>query len=184
MAWRRFRRPRRALRRLMGRPGPAMPGRRPPGPALRQLQRANGLMMAGQFAEAAQLFHQLAQKALARGFPQAPQLTLRAAEAYFKAGDRERARERLLAGLEMLANAGRWQVLHHAGERAIAALQAQGDAALAAEVRQAMERWLAQAPLPPAMRRASQALPAAHRSTRVKWNGRTGCLCAPTAASR
>ena len=160
MAWRRFRRPRRALRRLIGRPGPAMPGRRPPGPALRQLQRANALMMAEQFAEAAQLFHQLAQKALARGFPQAPQLTLRAAEAYFKAGDRERARGRLLAGLEMLANASRWQVLRHAGERAIVALQAQGDAALAAEVRQAMERWLAQAPPLPAMRRASQALPA------------------------
>lgn len=117
-------------------------------------------MMAGRFAEAAQLFDQLAQKALAHGLPQAPQLTLRAAEAYFKAGEREAARQRLLAGLEMLANADRWQVLRRAGERAAATLEAQGDIALAAEVRRAVERWLAQAPPPPARRRASAALPA------------------------
>ena len=160
MAWRRFRRPRRPLRRLFGRPPRPAPGRRPPGPALRQLQRANGLMMAGQFAEAARIFDELARKALERGFPQAPQLTLRAAEAYLKAGERETARERLLSGLEMLANASRWVVLRHAGERAIATLEAQGEEALAAEVRQALERWLAQAPPPPAARQAAQALPA------------------------
>ncbi len=146
MAWRRFRRPRRPLR-------PRSPNR-----ALRRLRRANGLMMAGDFAAAAQLFDQLAQGALERGLPQAPQLTLRAAEAYLKAGDRETARERALRGLEMLANAGRWAILHRAGERTVATLEAQGHADLAAEIRQALDRWLAQAPPPMAARRA-QSLP-------------------------
>ncbi len=146
--FRRFRRPR--------------PGRRVPLPARRRLQRAHGLMMAGRFAEAAELFADLARRAAARGLPQAPHLALKAAEAYFKADQTEAALHWLTRGLRQLANAGRWAALRRAGERAIALAQGRGRADLVAVVRAQLARWLEQAPEPPAgpSRPAGVGLPA------------------------
>jgi NADH pyrophosphatase NudC (nudix superfamily) len=115
------------------------------------------LLAQGAFAEAAQAFDHLATAALQHGWPQAARFTLRAAEAYLKAGRIPTARERALHGLEMLANADRWQQLQRAGERVVAALESHGQPALANEVRQALRQWLAAAPPQP---RARASLPA------------------------
>ena len=120
--------------------------------------------MFGNFTEAAAIFDRLAEGALARGLPEAPRLTLKAAEAHLKAGHIEDARERALHGLEMLANTNRWPALHRAGEQAVALLNAQGETALAEEIQQAVEKWLAAAPPMPQQPQQSQqrahALPA------------------------
>ncbi len=139
MAWRR------PPRRFPPRQRPPRPAR--PRPAVQQqLRRAHAHLMAGNFTEAAAIFDRLAEGALARGLPEAPRLTLKAAEAHLKAGNTEAARERALRGLEMLANTNRWPALRRAGEQAVALLNAQGETALAAEIQQAVEKWLAAAP--------------------------------------
>ncbi len=152
MPWR-PRRPRRPLARRPARP-------RAGAAALRRLRRANALLAEGRFAEAAQAFDRLAEGALQRGLPQAPNLALRAAEAYLKAGNTHAARERALRGLEMLANTDRWPLLRRAGDRVVATLEGQGQSALANEIRQALEKWLAAAPSPPQQRQAAANLPA------------------------
>lgn len=80
------------------RPFRSRPGGVPPA-ARRRLQQVHGLLMAGRFAEAGAIFAELAESALAHGFPQAPRLALKAAEAFFRAGDRETGLSWLRQGL-------------------------------------------------------------------------------------
>ncbi len=128
------RRPRRPFRR---RP-PFPPPRNPQRMAERALRQAEALMQQGEFAEAGERFSRLAEAAEERGIPRAPQLHLRAAQAWLKAGDMARAEDHLWRGLQSMANASRWAQLARVGERVVQELQAENQAALAARV----EDWL------------------------------------------
>jgi len=127
---------------MFRRPGPRP---RPPqgGPlhprVRRQLRRAHALMENGDHAQAAQIFSRLATEALDRGRLQvAPRLFLQAGHAYLLGGQLEAGVQHAQRGLELLAEAGRWAILHNAGQRAIGILKETGNPQQAEE----LEAWL------------------------------------------
>ncbi len=98
-------------RRIPPRPHP--PGAPPPPPPLppkahRVLARANGLMVDGQFTEAANIFGQLADKAQELDRPiRAADLMIRAARAHLAAGDASAAVKRAQQALLLFIRNGR-----------------------------------------------------------------------------
>ncbi|MBN2385497.1 MAG: hypothetical protein JXB85_00650 [Anaerolineales bacterium] len=117
--------------------------RRPPGRPLRPgmapqahplLRRANDLMAAGNYAEAAQAFEQLANGALSRGIPRAPQLFLQAGRCRVLAGQAPVGMAHLEQGLRLFAGQGRLPELHRAGARVVAELNQRGLAEEAARI--------------------------------------------------
>jgi hypothetical protein len=97
------------------------------------LQRANQLMVSGHYAEAAGIFEQFANGALARNGPRAPWFFLRAGQARLLAGQVPPGMAHLQQGLSLFAGRGQFQRLSHAGMRFVAELTARG---LTAEAKQ------------------------------------------------
>jgi hypothetical protein len=117
-----FRRPiRRPLRRVQA-------GSIPPA-----LQHSNQLMASGQYDEAAGIFEQFANGALARNGPRAAWFLLQAGQARLQAGQVQQGMAHLQRGLGLLAGSGQFQRLYHAGNRFIAEFKARG---LVAEAQQ------------------------------------------------
>ncbi len=130
------------FRRPFARPirhGPA--GEIPPA-----LQRANQLMAAGQYAQAAEIFEQFAQRALARNGPRAPWFFLQAGQARLLAGETQAGMAHLRQGLALFATRGQWAKFLQSGTRLISELYSRGSAAEAKQI----EDYI-QATLPPGL---------------------------------
>jgi len=97
------------------------------------LQRANQLMAAGQYAEAAEIFEQFARGALARNGPRAPWFFLQAGQARFSNGQIPMGMAHIQQGLSLFAARGQWGKLHNSGMRIITELKGRG---LTAEAKQ------------------------------------------------
>jgi hypothetical protein len=94
-------------------PGIQPGGRR----GLRQLQRAHQWMEQGMYKQAADLFSRLAQAAERRALPRTPQLYFQAGRARILKGATEVGMQNLYKGAEILATAGRWEILARASNR-------------------------------------------------------------------
>ena len=90
------------------------------------LQRANQLMAAGQYAQAADIFEQFARGALVRNGPRAPWFFLQAGQARILAGQIPAGMAHLQQGLSLFAARGQWQKLHNGGMRFVTELNAHG----------------------------------------------------------
>lgn len=106
----------------------ALAGKIPPA-----LQRANQMMAAGQYAQAADIFERFARGALARNGPRAPWFFLQAGQARILAGQIPAGMAHLQQGLSLFAARGHWQKLHNGGMRLVRELNAHG---LTAEAKQ------------------------------------------------
>jgi hypothetical protein len=127
------------FRRSFGRPaGRIQVGSVPPA-----LQRANRMMVSGQYIEAAGIFEQFASGALNRNGPRAPWFFMQAGQARLLAGQVPAGMAHIRQGLALFAGRSQFQRLYHAGDRFISDLQARG---LPAEAKQ-IEDYL-KAPLP------------------------------------
>lgn len=109
---------RRPFRRPLRRIPQRRPGRVPPA-----LQAANALMQRGQYDQAAEIFEKLADEAAARQHPRAGTLYLRTAQAFLAGQHPQEAVAHARRGLDLLAQAQRWQLVHRHGQRAVAALR-------------------------------------------------------------
>jgi hypothetical protein len=98
------------------------------------LQRANQLMAAGHYAEAAVIFEQFANGALARNGPRAPWFFLQAGQARLLAGQVSQGVAHIQQGLTLFAKRGRFQRLYHAGMRFVTELKARGLTAEAGQI--------------------------------------------------
>ena len=98
------------------------------------LRRANELMSAGNYAEAADIFDQFARGAEMRNGPRAPQFFLQAGRCRILAGQVPAGMIALKHGLSMLAARGDYQHLHNAGNRVVAELKQHNLTAQAAEI--------------------------------------------------
>ena len=131
---RRRRFPRRPIRPRPGmRPGA---GRRPIPPKLHEAHRSFEM---GDYQRAAELYLELAEKALVNGLPQAPNLFLRGAAALLKAGDSDHAMEVLKRGLGILVDRKKWGQLKKAAQLTMKRLIAEGQEDLAAQVQDWVE---------------------------------------------
>jgi hypothetical protein len=90
------------------------------------LQEANFVFDKGEYGRAGELFENLAQTADARGGPRAPIFHLQAGRARVSAGQTKLGMPSLKRGLELLAERGQWQKLHHLGKRVVGELSARG----------------------------------------------------------
>jgi hypothetical protein len=90
------------------------------------LQRANQLLASGNYVEAASIFEQFANGALARNGPRAPWFFLQAGHARLLAGQTAVGMAHIQQGLSLLAARGQFQRLHHAGTRFVAECKARG----------------------------------------------------------
>lgn len=90
------------------------------------LSRANQLMSAGDYPEAANALEQLARAAEARGGPRAPFLHIQAGRARAMAGQRDQAVESLERGLGLFAVRGQTGKVVGFGNRIVAELQQRG----------------------------------------------------------
>ena len=129
-----FRRPRR----------PPLRGRRPLPPRVRQeLISANSLMTNGQFAEAADVFGHLSEKARQHGMlVRAADLALQAARAHFAADDVEAALERARQALRLFVRGGRAGRVPLILSKMTSALREKGYAAQAERLEQEAEQAL------------------------------------------
>lgn len=137
------RRPFRRLPLFRRRPAPSPPEAPPPPrfplpPQVRRaLVRANRLMEDGQFAEAADIFEQLSEKAQRRGMlVRAGDLTLQASRAHFAAGDVDAALERVREALRLFVRGGRPGRVPRVLSRTVAALRERGYDAQADQLEQ------------------------------------------------
>ena len=135
-----FRRPRLGRRRPPPfPPGAGVPPRRPPLPTgvRQELARANSLMADGQFAEAADVFGGLSEKAKEHGMlVRAAGLALQASRAHLAADDVEAALQRAKEALRLLARGGRAGRVPRVLSRMTAALRGKGYDAQAEELEQ------------------------------------------------
>ena len=134
-------------RRPLGRRRPplGMPPRRPPlPPRVRQaLARANGLMADGQFAEAADVFERLSERAKQRGMiVRAADLALQASRARFAAHDVDASLELAKGALRLFVRGGRAGRVPRVLSRMTAALREKGYDAQADQVEQEAEQVL------------------------------------------
>jgi hypothetical protein len=106
------------------------------------LQRANRLMASGQYAEAAAIFEQFANGAIARNGPRAPWFFLQAGMARLLAGASAAGMAHLQQGLSLFAQHGQIQRLYHTGMRILAELKAHGMTAEAQQVEQYLKGCL------------------------------------------
>jgi len=101
--------------------------------------RAHRLLEAGEHANAAYLYEELAQSAHDRGrLRVAPHLYIQAGRANLLGGQAEAGMRLVRQGLGMLAEAGRWLTLSRLGRRLVIELRDLGRGNDAAEI----ERWL------------------------------------------
>ena len=111
------------------RPGrrPMLPPRQQPGqPVDPLLVEANQLFSGGKYLQAAGLYETLAQRALDRGGPRAPQMFLLAGRANLLGGKSAEGVDHLESSLRLLANAGRWDGLRRMGARVVDELEERG----------------------------------------------------------
>jgi hypothetical protein len=106
------------------------------------LQRANQLMAAGQYAQAAEIFEQFARGALARNGPRAPWFFLQAGQARILAGQIPAGMVHLQQGLSLFAARGQWQKLHNGGMRFVTELNARGLTAEAKQIEDTLKATL------------------------------------------
>jgi tetratricopeptide (TPR) repeat protein len=161
---------RRALRRP---PSPLVPRPVLPPRVREALAHANRLMADGRFAEAADAFDRLAEKAREHNMPaRAADLTLQAARAYFAAGDTDAAMVRAIAALRLLARSGRTGRIPTVLSKMMAALRGKGYDAQADKLEQEAERILGELglSLDEAQRRAPRA-PEKHGTLPAKCDG-------------
>lgn len=106
------------------------------------LQRAHQMMEAGDYPNAAQTFHMLAQGAEERVPHRAPFLYLQAGRAAILSGERKPGMADLRRGLTLLADQQRFPRMHNLGNGIVSELQAQGLEAEAQEIRQLLEEQI------------------------------------------
>ena len=124
-------------RRFPRRPGlRPRPGRRRPIPP--KLIKAHQLFDGGEFAQAAELYLELGEKAQLRGIPQAPNLYLRAAAALVRAGNSASAANLIRKGLGILAGQEKWHQLARLGGISVQRLEREGQEEMATE----LQAWL------------------------------------------
>lgn len=116
---------RRAGRAFRGFQGPAVPP---------QLQRAHRMMSAGDYADAAATFHDLARKAEDRFPERAPMFYLEAGRASVLAGEVKQGVFHFRSGLTLLATQQRFQRLQMIGSRIVDELRERGLTAEAEEI--------------------------------------------------
>jgi len=92
-------------------------------PALKQ---AFELMELGNYAQAAQIFEQLAIAAENRMGPRAPFLFIQAGRALIQLNENEKGTAHIRHGLELLANSGRFPQFYRAGNRVVQELKMRG----------------------------------------------------------
>ena len=102
------------------------------------LQEANFAFDKGEYGRAAELFESIAQAADGRGGPRAPIYHLQAGRARVLAGQTQLGIPSLKRGLELLAQRGKLQRFHQAGDRVLTELNSHGLKSEAAE----MESWI------------------------------------------
>jgi len=136
------------------------PLRRPPLPprVRRELVRANHLMADGQFADAAEIFGRLSEKARQRGLlVRAGDLALQASRAHFSAGHVELAFDQARDALRLLVRGGRAGRAVRLLPRITASLREKGYDAEAGQLEQEAERVLGRVGL--SLNEVSQRLP-------------------------
>lgn len=112
-----------------------MRGAPPPAPSIPPaLRRAHQLMEAGEYAEAALAFHDLAKKAEDRFPERAPFLYIQAGQAAVLNNDNKKGMAHFRSGLTLLATQQRFHRLHKVGGRIVAELRSRGLNAEADEV--------------------------------------------------
>ncbi len=124
---------RRAGRALRGFQGPAVPP---------LLQRAHRMMAAGDYADAAAAFHDLARKAEDRFPERAPMLHLEAGRASVLAGQAKQGVFHFRSGLTLLATQQRFQRLQTIGSRIVDELRERGLTTEAEEISQLLKNNL------------------------------------------
>jgi hypothetical protein len=115
------------------------------------LQRANQLMAAGNYNEAAAAYEQLAAAAEGRDGPRAPIFFIHAGRARFLAGQSAQGMTHLKHGLGIFAARSQWGEFHRAGQRIIAELNQRRFSAEAKEIETYLAETLPPAFTPPAM---------------------------------
>jgi len=98
------------------------------------VQRANELMVSGDYNGAAVAFEQLARGAEGRVGPRAPHFFMDAARARFKAGQKSIAMEHAHHALELLASSKRWPAFQMMGENIATFLNKHGMSQEAQEI--------------------------------------------------
>jgi hypothetical protein len=98
----------------------------------------------GAYKEAGRAFEELAQAAISRGIPRAPQLFLQAGNAFLGAGEHQQGMECLRRGLRSMSKMGQIRRLPFAGQRVLQGLHDLGleqeRAILEAEINQELAR--------------------------------------------
>lgn len=102
--------------------------------ALLMFQRANQLVVAGDYASAAVAFEDLAQRAEERSPQRAPILYVEASRAALLGGDVKTGIAHLRRGLTILSSQGRYHRMRVLGQRAVEELKARGLTAEAEEI--------------------------------------------------
>lgn len=125
---------RQVLRRAVHPPRPAARH------ALRQIREANALLAREEFAQAAQIFEDLATKAADRGIERTPNLALQSARAWLEAGETERGMRLIRMGIEYMQRTGQLRKLHLMRGRIVSELRSRGltneAAAIEAEIKE------------------------------------------------
>jgi len=98
------------------------------------LRRANELMAAGKYDEAADIFEQFARGAMVRNGPRAPQFFLQAGRCRILVGQVPAGMALLKQGLSLITEHGNTQQLQNAGQRIVAELKQRNLTAEAAEI--------------------------------------------------
>jgi predicted RNA-binding Zn-ribbon protein involved in translation (DUF1610 family) len=142
-------------------------------------------MQAGQFAEAAPRFEDLAQRAEERGRLQAAaKLTLQASRCYVEADDLDRADDAAERAIHLLIRAGRPDRVRQVLPRVLAGLERHGRQADAERLRREVEETFQGLDLTPGRRRAAARLPgkcsncgAPIKPDEVAWAGPASAEC-------
>ncbi len=126
------------MRRGFGRPNRPLRGAFSPDiPPL--LRRANQMLSAGNYAEAADAYEQLARAAEARGGPRAPLFYIQAGRSLIMAGRTANAMEHIERGLGLFAMRGQQVRASNVGARVIGELSARGLKAEAQRIKDYLE---------------------------------------------
>ncbi|NIS79433.1 MAG: hypothetical protein GTO14_04310 [Anaerolineales bacterium] len=111
--------------------------------ALKKLRQAHTMMAQGNPADAATIFADLADAAVIRGIPRAPQLNLQAGRAWIEAGEVDKGLARVRDGLQRMATMGQFGRLPIVGRRVLDELLRRGLSQEATLVETDLQRLLA-----------------------------------------
>ncbi len=106
------------------------------------LQHATRLMASGEYTEAAGIYEQFAEIALARNGPRTPWFFLQAGQARLLQGQVSVGMQHILQGLGLLAARGQLQKLYHAGTRFTTELNSRGHSAEATQLQDYLKKTL------------------------------------------